>query len=301
MSLKDYKDLVLNAAWMWSEDRAPSMGAAIAYYTIFSLAPVLILVIAIVGLVFGELAAEGAIVGQLTELFGPDGARAVQAMIASAGNEGSGTIATVVALVLLAIAATTVFSELQASLNVIWKAAPSKRSAPVALVKTRLISLSLVVAIGFLLMVSLVISAGLTAFAGYLDSLFPELDVIVRLVSVGISFTVTAVLFGMIYKILPDTRIEWQDVIVASLTAAFLFTVGKVAIGLYIGSTAVASTYGAAGALVTVLVWVYYSAQILLFGAEMAKSYARTFGSRRQRRSGRRGREPDPLEEVSEG
>ncbi|HEX6144553.1 MAG TPA: YihY/virulence factor BrkB family protein, partial [Geminicoccaceae bacterium] len=173
MSLKDYKDLILNAAWMWSEDRAPSMGAAIAYYTIFSLAPVLILMIAIVGLVFGEQAAEGAIIGQLTELFGPDGARAVQAMIASAGNEGSGTIATIVAIALLAVAATTVFSELQASLNVIWKAAPSRRSAPVALVKTRLISLSLVVAIGFLLMVSLVISAGLTAFAGYLDSLFP--------------------------------------------------------------------------------------------------------------------------------
>ncbi|MDX1540551.1 MAG: YihY/virulence factor BrkB family protein, partial [Geminicoccaceae bacterium] len=212
-----------------------------------------------------------------------------------------GTLATIVAIGLLAVAATTVFAELQSSLNVIWKVQPKATSAPVALVKARLISLSLVVAIGFLLMVSLVISAGLTAFAGYLNSLFPELNVIMRLVNLVISFSVTAILFGLIYKILPETRIAWQDVIVASVTAAFLFTIGKFAIGLYIGSSSVASTYGAAGALVTVLIWVYYSAQILLFGAEMAKSYAAMFGSRKHRRRRKRKGEPEgPIEPAPE-
>lgn len=291
MTLRQCYDLVLNSAYAWSEDRAPSMGAAIAYYTIFSLAPILILVIAIAGFVFGEEAAEGAVIGQLIGLFGPQGAAAVQAMLANNYQDGSNIIATVVAVALLAVAATTVFGEMQASLNVIWKAKPSTRSAPVELIKSRLIGLSLIVALGFLLLVSLVISAALTALAGYLNSLFPDFDVIMRLVNIAISLLVTTALFALVYKILPDTRIEWRDVLIASVIAAILFTIGKFVISLYIGSSSVASTYGAAGALVTILIWVYYSAQILLFGAEVAKTYARMFGSRRQRR--RRGHRHD--------
>ena len=284
LTLRQYYELVLNAAYAWSEDRAPSMGAAIAYYTIFSLAPILILVIAIAGFVLGEEAAQGAIMAQLTGLFGPQGAAAVQTMLANNHQDGSNIIATVVALLLLAVAATTVFGELQASLNVIWKARPGTRSVPVELIKSRLIGLSLIVALGFLLLVSLVVSAALTALASYLNSVFPDLSVIMRFVNIAISLLVTTALFALVYKILPDTRVEWRDVLIASVTAALLFTLGKFVISLYIGSSSVTSTYGAAGALVTILIWVYYSAQIVLFGAEVAKTYASMFGSRRQRR-----------------
>jgi len=288
MTLKEARDVLLAAVNAWIEDRAPSMGAAIAYYTVFSLAPILILVIAIAGLVFGEQAAEGAVVAQLRELLGSQGAAAVQTMLASAEQGGAGWTATIISLALLAFAATTVFGELQASLNVIWKAAPRPGSPVVAVIRVRLISLSLVIGIGFLLLVSLVVSAALTAFAGYLSSIFPYLNVLMRILNFALSFGVTTALFAMIYRLLPDTRIAWADVWTAALMASFLFTVGKFAISLYIGSSNVASTYGAAAALVVVLIWVYYSAQIFLFGAEFAKVYAERFGTRRRRR--RRGR-----------
>jgi membrane protein len=260
------------------------MGAAIAYYTVFSLAPMLLLVIVIAGLAFGEEAAEGAIMGQLSELIGRQGAGAIQGMIASADKSGSNVAATVASLVLLAVAATTVFGELQSSLNVIWKAAPPARSTFFNLLRTRLLSLSLIVGIAFLLLVSLAVSAALTGFAGFLNRAFPHLDLILRLINVVLSFGVTAALFAMIYKLLPDTRIEWADVAIAALTASLLFTIGKFGISLYIGSRDVASAYGAAAALVIILLWVYYAAQIFLFGAEFAKAYAERYGSRRDRR-----------------
>jgi membrane protein len=288
MTLKEARDVLLAAVNAWIEDRAPSMGAAIAYYTVFSLAPILILVIAIAGLVFGEQAAEGAVVAQLRELLGSQGAAAVQTMLTSAEQGGAGWTASIISLALLAFAATTVFGELQASLNVIWKAAPRPGSPVVAVIRVRLISLSLVIGIGFLLLVSLVVSAALTAFAGYLYSIFPYLNVLMRILNFALSFGVTTALFAMIYRLLPDTRIAWADVWTAALMASFLFTAGKFAISLYIGSSNVASTYGAAAALVVVLIWVYYSAQIFLFGAEFAKVYAERFGTRRRRR--RRGR-----------
>jgi membrane protein len=245
-------------------------------------------VIAVAGVAFGEEAAEGAIVGQLRELFGRQGAAAVQTMIASAGQGGAGWVASIISIALLAFAATTVFGELQASLNVIWKAAPRPDSPVIAVIRVRLISLSLVVGIGFLLLVSLVVSAALTAFADYLYRVFPYLNVAMRVLNFALSFGVTTALFAMIYKLLPDTRIAWADVWIAALVASFLLTFGKFAISLYIGSSNVASTYGAAAALVIVLIWVYYSAQIFLFGAEFAKVYAERFGTRRRR--WRRGR-----------
>jgi membrane protein len=290
MRLKEAPNVLLAAVNAWLEDRAPSMGAAIAYYTVFSLAPILILVIAIAGVAFGEEAAEGAIVAQLRELLGRQGAVAVQTMIASAGRGGAGWVASIISLALLAFAATTVFGELQASLNVIWKAAPRPGSPVVAVIRVRLISLSLVIGIGFLLLVSLVVSATLTAFADYLYSVFPYLNVVMRILNFVLSFSVTTALFAMIYKLLPDTRIEWADVWIAALVASILFTFGKFAISLYIGSSNVASTYGAAAALVIVLIWVYYSAQIFLFGAEFAKVYALRYGSHRDRRRRRQER-----------
>lgn len=292
MTLVELRVLVVAAVNSWLEDRAPSMGAAIAYYTVFSIAPMLILVIAVAGLLYDEAAAEGAVMAQLRELLGPQGAGAVQGMIASAGQGGAGIVASIVGIGLLALAATTVFGELQSSLNVIWKAAPRPGSPVVALIRIRLISLSLIVGIGFLLLVTLVISASLTALADYLYSIFPYLNVVMRVVNFAISFGVTTALFAMIYKLLPDTRIAWGDVWMAALTTSLLFSLGKFVISLYIGSSNVASTYGAAGALVIVLVWVYYSAQIFLFGAEFAKVYAERHGSHRWRwRRRRRSRE----------
>jgi membrane protein len=290
VTLAETRALVVAAVNSWLEDRAPSMGAAIAYYTVFSLAPMLILVISVAGLLHDETAAEGAVVAQMRELLGPQGAGALQTMLASAGRGQGGVIASAMGLALLAVAATTVFGELQGSLNVIWKAAPRPGSPVATLIRIRLISLSLIIGIGFLLLVTLVISAALTALAGYLYSIFPYLNVVMRVVNFALSFAVTTALFAMIYKALPDTRVAWGDVWIAALTASFLFTIGKFAISLYIGSSNVASTYGAAGALVIILVWVYYSAQIFLFGAEFSKVYAERYGSRRWRWRRRRHR-----------
>lgn len=265
----------------WIADRAPSMGAAISYYTLFSLAPILILVIAIAGLAFGQDAAEGAIEAQLHDLVGETAARAVQGMIASAADTGAGIVATLIGLATLLIGATTVFGELQASLNVIWKARPDvRRTGLWNLVRQRLLSLSMVLGIGFILMVSLVVNALIAALADYLAGLLPGLDVVVQALNFALSFGAFAVLFAMIYKVLPDTTVAWRDVWVGAAMTALLFTVGRFAISLYIGSSRVATSYGAAGAVVILLVWVYYSAQIFLFGAELTKAFAEHFGSR---------------------
>ncbi|WP_158044304.1 YihY/virulence factor BrkB family protein [Skermanella pratensis] len=264
----------------WLEDRAASMGAAIAFYTLFSLAPMLLLIIAIAGLVFGPEAAQGALMGQLEGMMGREGAAALQAMIASAGKPVSGTIATVVALVTLIVGATTVFAELQSSLNVIWKADPPPGSSVVWLVKVRLLSLSLIGAIGFLLLVSLVVSATLTALSDYLAGIMPGLDLMMQATNLVISLAVVTTLFAMIYKMLPDTRIPWRDVWFGSFITAVMFSIGKLLISLYLGSSNIASAYGAAGALVIVLMWVYYSAQIFLFGAEITWAFSLTHGSR---------------------
>jgi membrane protein len=256
----------------WLEDRAPSMGAALAYYTVFSLAPILILVIAVAGLAFGRQAAEGALFGEIAGLVGTESAGAVQAMLRSAGDTKSGLIATAVSLGTLVFAATGVFGELQAALNLIWKSQPPKSMPVWNLVKVRLLSLSLIIAIGFLLLVSLVASAALTAFGDYLDRILPGLPVILRVVHLALAFAFTTLFFGMVFKILPDARVQWRDVWLGAAISSFLFTVGKYLIGLYIGSSSVASAYGAAGTLVVILVWVYYSAQILLFGAECTKA-----------------------------
>ncbi|UEM22348.1 YihY/virulence factor BrkB family protein [Skermanella mucosa] len=264
----------------WLEDRAASMGAAIAFYTLFSLAPMLLLIIAITGLVFGPEAAQGALMGQLEGMMGREGAAALQAMIASAGKPVSGTIATVVALVTLIVGATTVFAELQSSLNVIWKAEPPQGSSVVWLVKVRLLSLSLIGAIGFLLLVSLVVSAGLTALSDYLAGIMPGLDLMMQVTNLVISLAVVTTLFAMIYKMLPDARIPWRDVWFGSFITAVMFSIGKLLISLYLGSSNIASAYGAAGALVIVLMWVYYSAQIFLFGAEITWAFSLTHGSR---------------------
>jgi membrane protein len=239
---------------------------------VFSLAPLLVLVIAVAGLAFGEQAAEGALFGQLAALVGAEGAATVQAALKSASGTKSGIIASVLGIATLLASATAVFAELQAALNAIWKAPPPLGLGLWHLVKSRLLSLSLILAIGFLLLVSLVASAALTACGDYLDRLVPGLPILLRILHLTLSFAFTAIFFAMMFKILPDVWVEWRDVWLGAGVTALLMTLGKYLIGLYLGSSHVASAYGAAGALVIILVWVYYSTQILLLGAEFTKA-----------------------------
>jgi len=271
MWLHGWVGLCKTAVYNWLDDRAPTMGAAIAYYTVFSLAPMLIMVIAIAGLAFGQKAAEGALFDGLADLVGPESAGAVQAMLRGASGTRSGILATVVGFGTLIIGATAVFGELQSALNV--KAPASGGLGVWRLLKSRLLSLSIVLVIGFLLLVSLVISTALAAFSDYLDWILPGLATILHIVHLTLSFGFTTVLFAMMFKILPDNSVEWEEVWLGGAVAALLFTVGKHLISFYIGSSSMASTYGAAGALIIVLVWVFYSAQIFLLGAEFAKAH----------------------------
>lgn len=271
--LQRWVSLCMKAVYSWLDDRAPTMGAAIAYYTVFSLAPMLVMVIAVAGLAFGRQAAEGALFGELADLVGPESAAAVQAMLRSVSDTRSGIFATAVGIGTLIIAATAVLGELQSALNLIWKAPPSGGLGLWHLIKSRLVSLSVILVIGFLLLVSLVISTALAAFSDYLDWMLPGLATILDIVHLTLSFAFTTILFAMIFKILPDKPVEWEEVWLGAAVAALLFTVGKHLISLYIGSSNIASTYGAAGAVIIILVWVYYSVQILLLGAEFAKAH----------------------------
>jgi membrane protein len=259
----------------WFNDRCLSMGAAIAYYAAFSLAPLLILVIAIAAVAFGREAAQGAIVGQLGALIGLEGAAALEAMIANAGRSGSGWLANLVGVGALLLAATGAVGEIQSSLNVIWKAEPSKESTIQAFLRRKLLSYSFVVVMGFLLMVSLVLSAALAAAGDELAARVPGLDILLMAANFIVSLAVVTAIFATVYKLLPDTPIAWRDVWLGAGVAALLFSFGKFLIGAYIGSSAIASTYGAAAALVIILLWVYYTSQILLFGAELAHERAK--------------------------
>lgn len=272
---KTAKDTVL----AFIEDEALSRGAAIAFYTVTSIAPVLLIVIAIAGLAFGRDAAQNAISAQLSALMGQQTAEVIQAAIASASGKSSSLWATLIGVFTLILTASGVFGEMQTSLNAIWKAEP--RGTTVSrLIRARAASLGLVAALGFLLMVSLVVSTGLTAFGAYLDSLLPFGKVVLSVINTVVSILLISLLFAAIYKVLPDRKIAWRDVAIGALVTAMLFTVGKSLISWYLGSSAVASSFGAVGGLIVLLLWVYYSAQIFLLGAEFTKVFANRHGSR---------------------
>jgi membrane protein len=266
--VKLLKDTVL----AFIDDEALSRGAAIAFYAVTSIAPVLLIVIAIAGLAFGQDAAENAIKGQLSALMGEQTADVVQTAVANASGKSSGILATLIGIATLIATASGVFGEMQSALNAIWKVQPSGTTLS-RLVRARAASLGLVAALGFLLMVSLVVSAGLTAFGNYLNSLFPFGALVLSILNVAVSLLLISLLFAAIYKVLPDRHLQWRDVILGAVVTAVLFTIGKALIGWYIGSSAVASSYGAAGALIVLLLWVYYSAQIFLLGAEFTKVF----------------------------
>jgi membrane protein len=234
----------------------------------------------VVGLVFGQDAARGRIDEQIQGLVGQDAEKAIEEMIAGSQNQSSGILAGILGITALLFGATGVFSELHDALNTIWEVEPKPQSTVMAFIKSRFLSFTLVLGIGFLLLVSLVISAGLSAVGAFFASALPGAELLWQLVHLIISLATFSTLFAMMFKVLPDAEIAWRDVWIGAVATAVLFTIGKFLIGFYLGAGALSSTYGAAGALVIILVWVYYSAQILFLGAEFTQVYARRFGSR---------------------
>lgn len=269
----------------WLDHRAISKGAALSFYTLFSLAPILILAIAIAGYFFGAEAAQGEIIAQIRGLMGENGAQAVQALLAAARDKDAGRIATLIASVLLLIGATSVFTELKASLDEMWgKQMKQKASAVGTLIKTRLLAFGLVLVLGFLLLISLIVSAALTVLERYVGGIWSSSAVLWSWLSSLVSFSVIACLFAVIYRMLPDTLLLWSDVWIGAGVTAGLFILGKYAIGLYLGNSGVTSSFGAAGSIIALLLWVYYSAQIFFFGAEFTRQYALNFGGMRSAR-----------------
>lgn len=264
----------------YSDDKAPRLGAALSYYTVFSLAPVLILVISIAGLVFGKDAAQGRIVGELQGVLGPEGAEGVQTMLAKANNTGSGVVSTVVGFLMLIVGATGVLIELQGAINTVWKVAPKPGGGIKELIRERLLSFGLILSFGFILLVSLILSALLAGLGGMMSSIIPGWVIFGYLLNYAVALAVMTTLIAMIYKILPDVKIAWRDVWVGALVTSVLFQIGKFAIGLYIGKASVGSPFGAAGSLAVLLVWVYYSSQIILLGAEFTRVSALRRGAR---------------------
>ena len=266
----------------WSADRASSMGAALSYYTLFSIAPLLLIVIAVAGLVFGEAAARGEIMLQLQGLLGADGARAVEALLKSVNRPAQGVFATIAGIVALLLGATGVFGELQNDLDRIWRAPVARQeSGLMTLLRTRLLAFGLVLGFAFLLIVSLVVSAVLSALGNWWAPFFGAWEAVAQGVNLAVGFALMTVLFAMIYKLMPRVSIGWRDVWVGAAATSVLFSIGKLLIGLYIGRSGVTSAFGAAGSLVLVMVWVYYLSQIFLLGAEFTWVYAHLHGSRR--------------------
>ena len=283
ISLKQCWALVKQAGTAWIDDHAPSMGAALSYYTVFSLAPMLLIVVAVAGLVFGQDAARGALFGQLSGMMGADGAKAVEDLLASVSQPSEGILATITGVVVLLIGATTVFGELQDALDRIWRAPERAGGSGLwTLLRSRFLSFGMILGIAFLLMVSLVVSAGVSAIGKWWQPAFGGWEVLAQTVTFVFGLVVTTVAFAMIYKLMPRVKVHWQDVWIGAAVTALLFSLGRFLIGLYIGKSGVASGFGAAGSLVVVFVWVYYSAQIFLLGAEFTWVYATTFGSMKE-------------------
>lgn len=275
-------DLIKTTIKEWQEDKAARLGAALAYYTIFSLAPLLVIAIAVAGLVFGQEAAQGQIMNQIAGLIGPQNAQLLQTMIQNASQPGTSIVATVLGLATLLLGATGVFGQLQDALNTMWEVQPKPGRGLLGLIKDRFLSFAMVLGTGFLLLVSLVLSAALAALGTFVGGLLPAPGLVLEVINFIVSFGTITLLFAAIYKLLPDVKIAWRDVWIGAVVTALLFTIGRTLIGVYIGRTSTASTYGAAGALVVILLWTYYSAQILFLGAEFTQVYANRYGSRVQ-------------------
>ena len=300
--MRDALNLFREAAKEFSDDNVPRLGAALAYYTLFSVAPLLLVVIAIAGIVFGREAARGEIFAQMRGLIGASGAEAVQSLVASAAKPKTGVIAMVIGVATLLLGASGVFGELKGALNTIWEIPPRPSGGIFGMIRERFLSMAMVLGVGFLLLVSLVLDTAVAAFAKFAGRRLPGGEALWHTIELALSFAVITVLFAMIFRFLPDTRIAWRDVWFGAAFTALLFVVGKFVLALYLGKKSVSSSYGAAGSLIVLLLWVYYSAQILFFGAEVTQVYARRHGSllgrpprARDEREARGGRETRAL------
>jgi membrane protein len=280
IALRAWWRLAREAVSAWSDDYAPSMGAALSYYSVFSMGPLLLIVTAIAGLVFGEQAARGEIFGQLRGLMGDAPAHAIEALIDSLGKPTTGIASALFGLVALGIGATTVFAELQDALDRIWRAPARNRTRGVwGVVRARLLSFGMILGVAFLLMVSLVLSAAISALGRWWGGAFGASELLLQVINFVVGFLMTTAVFAMIYKLMPRVQVRWHDVWLGAAITAALFGVGRLLIGLYIGKSGITSGFGAAASIAMVFVWVYYSAQIFLLGAEFTWVYARTYGS----------------------
>jgi membrane protein len=287
MRLRGTWSLLASTVRAWQEDKAPTLAAALAFYTSISIAPVIVLVIAIAALALGHEAAQERLFVEIQGLLGPQAAEFIRGTIRSSQRQGGSLWATVISAAAVIAGATSVFAQLQASLDAIWHVKPSPKSGVFSFVRTRIVSFGMIVAIGFLLVVSLVVSAALTAFSGLLSQIAPWLHPVARAADLIISIGVVSLLFAAVFKYLPDAKVRWRDVWIGAVMTAILFTLGKFLIGLYLGRSATISTFGAAGSFVILLLYVYYSSQILFLGAEFTRAYA-----------GSRGRDVKPSEHA---
>mgnify|MGYP002778121233 CR=1 FL=1 len=279
MHLRSVGQLLKETFHEWNQDKASRLAAALAYYTIFSIAPLLMIAIAVAGAVFGEEAARGEIVTQIEGLVGEAGATVVQTALANVNQTNTGIVGTCIGVVTLLLGATGLFGEMQDALNTIWAVEPKPGQGIWVLIRRRLISFSMVLGIGILLLLSIFLSTALAAFSSFMNSWMPGLATGLSILNFVVSFSLMTLLFAMIYVILPDVKIAWKDVLVGAATTAFLFTIGRTLLSMYLGSAAVSSTFGAASSLAVLLVWIYYSAQVFFLGAEFTQVYARKYGS----------------------
>lgn len=289
MNIKQVWVLTKDSFSAWSSDFAPSMGAALSYYTLFSLAPLLTIVISLAGLFFGVDAVRSLVFDQLHALMGEEGAEAVQDMLASASDPETGGIAAVLSIAGLAIGATTVFNEIQNNLDRIWRAPALEQASGIwNLLRSRLLSFGMILGVAFLLTVSLVTSAVLSTLGKWWDGWFGGWEVFAHLLDIVVNLALLTFVFALIYKMIPRVKVSWHDVWLGAAVTALLFTIGKVAIGLYLGKSDVTSSFGTAASLVIVMIWVYYASQIFLLGAEFTRVYAEKLGSRRREAQERR-------------
>ncbi len=280
MNVNALKFLVTQSFKEWREDNASRLAAALAYYTVFSIPPLLIIAIAIAAQLFERAAVQQQVIDQMRALIGAPGAEVVETILENTSESGESAAAAVISIVTLLLGASGVFGELHSALNTIWEVKAKPGRGILGTLKDRFLSFTMVLGVGFLLLVSLIISTALAAVNEFISGVLPDLAILAQAINFVVSFGVITALFGLIFKVVPDVKIAWRDVWIGAVVTAFLFTVGKFAIGLYLGNSAPGSTYGAAGSLIVLLLWVYYSAQILFLGAEFTQVYANKFGSR---------------------
>jgi membrane protein len=279
MSVKQAISLAKQTYSKWSEHEAPRLGASVAFYSVLSFAPLLVLLTAVIALVFGQQSAQGALINEARQLIGDRGAETAESLLKNAQKPSSGIFASVVAFATLLFGASGVFTELQDALNVIWESTAQTAAGFMGMIRQRLFSFGMVLSIGFLLLVSLLLSTGLTYIGHSFGELVPMPPFILQVINFVVSFAVITVLFGLMFKYVPTAKVSWRDVGIGAVGTALLFTIGKQLLGLYLGKASVGSTYGAAGSLVAVIVWIYYSAQIFFFGAEFTHAYAQAYGT----------------------